>query len=378
VVPAHVAKGSYIYAAGADGDGDWDKHTQNVAHTASILDALLRPALNDKVGLSYPAERNLMIRLKGVGQEAGLYAQQAWRVKTTMDLTAGVKDFDGSASAFGLGDAEGKKLEKSVKNAIADARVLVSSAAVTTDVPARVKSSIAHEVYSTHQQSLQTGSLKLASNVKESLLANTTTEMISRPRGIDTPAKKLAIAEFRDRPRHLWESINASVAHEKSTVAPVAGNVVNSIDEDVDEWRNVNDAESAARDLFTEADHCLTLKPAYIRDLREGHENYYQFSGQLTRYSRMSLVNARNTLGNHIRYMQQKRTENVDQIDVIIGHLETVPATQEDKTNMLVKLRQERHYFAASALLLQISVFEDILKNIVSKTGPAEDELNSD
>jgi hypothetical protein len=41
----------------------------------------------------------------------------------------------------------------------------------------------------------------------------------------------------------------------------IVGNVVNSIDEDVDEWRNVNDAESAARDLFTEADQCLTLKP---------------------------------------------------------------------------------------------------------------------
>ncbi|GGI54366.1 eCIS core domain-containing protein [Oxalicibacterium solurbis] len=363
--PAHVVKGSYVYASGNDQDSEWDRHVKNIAHTASILDALLRPALNDKTGLSYPAERNLMIRLKGVEDEVNLYQKQSWQTKTTMNLANNVtKDYTGGVDTlFGLADTEGQKLENNVKSMIDGARVLVSSAAVTTDVPARVKSSVAFEAYSTHQQSENTGDMKLASNIKESLLANSTTEMMRRVAGTFSPGKKLAFAEFRDRPRRLWESINTA----KNTPDTTATEVVGSIDRQVDSWRDIETAEAKLTTLFEEGEHCATLKNSFLDVLKENHALYHQFSGKLTQPIRV-LTGPRDALANEITHMKDQRQTYANAIHNIILNLEAVPAEREEKTTLLASLKVSHDYFRNMAVT-QISIFEDTLENIKKRTG---------
>jgi hypothetical protein len=367
----HVVKGSYVYAPGGtvteddSADEKWDKHVHNIAHTASILDALLRPALRDQVELSYPAERNLMIRLKGVANEVSLYSMPVWQAKTNMELgTEYQYSFNGKKSAFGLKDAEGRKLEKSVLGLIHDARTLVTSAAVTTEVPARVKSSIAFEAYSGHQQTAGTGGMKAASNVKESLLANGTTEMMRRPESEFSLEKKMAYAEFRDRPRRLWKAVNDA----KTAPHPTADSVVDKIGQQVDRWRTPEDAEHAFASLLADGDNYLAQRDLYIAVLRDNYAPFYQFSGNIKTFHLDVLMTARNQLSNTIPRLDGQRKTHARAIDDFIEQLGYFPEGHPGKDGLMAKLIAHRHYYTKSAVD-QITLFQDILLNIKKRTG---------
>jgi len=372
---AQVVKGSYIYASGGpaqEGDSDevlWDKHVKNIAHTSSILDALLRPALVDKVGLSYPAERNLMIELKNTTDAASLYKKQAWRAKTQMNLTIEqTNDYNGANTVFGLGDNEGQELEKSVTSVMGGARSIVTNAAVTTEVPARVKSSVALESYSNHKQSADTGDLKTASNVKESLQANDTTEMMARAASTFSPGKKLAYSEFRDRPRRLWAAINKA----KNTMGASPESVTDSIDRQVDSWRSLKDGEALYNAflgrLLKAGKDFLKLKDDFISILKINFATYNHYNADLGPYQTRVLQEVKVYLSHEIENMEGLRREYADITAQLADDLERYRSDEQETAEIVKSLREHNSYFTDVAKD-QLEIFQDILANIHRTIG---------
>jgi len=374
----HVVKGSYVYAPGGTVDEEdnentlWDKHMQNIAHTASTLDALLRPALHDQVDLSYPAERNLMFRLKGVANEASLYRMPQWVAKTTMNMNIGkTQKYTKDNTAFGLGDAEGKTLQKNITDLIKDARVLVSSAAVTTEVPARVKSSIAFEAYSKHKDSADTGDMKGASNVKESLIANATTGMMRRPKAGISNAKRAAIEEFKDRPRRLWQSINKA----KNSQDATSDSVTAEIGKQVDSWRTLEQGEVAweiliekdAPRLLEYSEYCLSLRDKFTNTLKEDWGHFGGFRGDIRRNKLDELNNAGEALFNELIHLENHQQSCIDEIEKCLYFLSQLPAWDPENDALVERRTRDLtiHLDQFTEVIgMQIGILRDVMNNI--------------
>lgn len=341
----NIVMGSYVYAKGTNQDNNWDRHIKNIANASSQMDALLRPALHEKLDVDYPAERNLMIKLKNADDDDNLFEDITWVAKTVMNLTTNqVNDYDGTTpqngkTVFGLGDAEGRKLQRAIESIVDDVNILVSSAAVTTDVPGRVKGTIATTVYSDNNSDRGTGDMKSLSNVKESLIARSTNEMMLRPRGGYNDGRKLAIDEFRDRPRQLWMAIDQADKIQNRITA----DVVAVIDTQIDTWAKESDRRGPLHTIFTNARQLLDGDAAFFKthldEARDMHTSYYMLSSPFSNPSRHQCQLACNNLAPRITNIETAFAQRRNLALQLKTQLENVRGTTPAKTTVTGELQ---------------------------------------
>lgn len=371
---ADLALGSYVYDGTQNqNDSDLEQAVKVIAQASSEMDALMRPISHDKQGLNYPAERNFMLKLKNANNIGNLFVKSDFIKQSNMGLTVDQavtfkgKTKDNKNALFGIGDAEGRKLQRAVTSILGNVNTVVSSASVTTDVPGRVKASIVGTNFRNKNSSKDNRDMKPLSDVKESLVANSTTEMMVRTSAKNSDDKNDAIRLFRDRPRALWSAI--ADAHEKNNRS--TNDIVNAIEDAVDQWQTVEEDTKTITALkrvpgLLEGD--VIDQSLDLRDAQALHYKYYGYTLQNANYRKQDYKEAADWILVHITLITRQQQTRIAFIQPYLKTLQDADARKNGKdagvTQAVQALRTIVAVYSNGTMVLQgLQDLEQQLRN---------------
>ncbi|KZN36520.1 hypothetical protein N480_17625 [Pseudoalteromonas luteoviolacea S2607] len=345
---ADLVLGAYVYdSAAAQGDDVIDRAVKVIAKAGSQMDALLRPKIFDTQGINYPAERNFMLKLKSNDGTQNLYQAKKFIQRSSLlldiDKSHGFsgKGPSGEPTLFGLGDAEGRKLQSNVRTINNNLQMLVSSAAVTTDVPGRVKASVVETNHLNQAGFKDNGVMKPLSNIKESLVATSTIQMMKRTSSKNSTERNLAIELIRERPRNLWFAI--AKAHETQ------GDIYAAIDNQVSTWQS-EEQDTKAFETLSQTALALSSKiqkgdkldqDLDLKDAQEAHNKYDNFSIRHVHYSQQQYQEAATWVQVHVLIMSKHHRTRVDYISPEIEKLQDIQKIMKYKSDVVNQAVQQ-------------------------------------